>query len=260
MPDDTQLRSYLQTANAYALSNVRWVLDKIESHNNPAPVDLSALNIEHVMPQTQNEYWAGVAGLDEDEYTKVVNRLGNLTLAASSDNSKMGNKDFAEKKKILETTKHLNLNAPILAKDSWTVADIEERCQTLVDKIIEIFPYEKSSYEVVGKDSKRYITLEAKGIVSMGYLNEDESLTVYVDSQVYFDTEPSADSLKEMRDDFLEKEIVIKKDSGYVFAQSYTFGSPSTATDFILGGSNNGWNYWKDSTGQIINDSLRKKS
>ena len=75
----------------------------------------------------------------------------------------------------------------------------------------------------------------------------------------YFDTEPSADSLKEMRDDFLEKEIVIKKDSGCVFAQSYTFGSPSTATDFILGGSNNGWNYWKDSTGQIINDSLRKK-
>lgn len=260
MPDDTQLRSYLETANAYSLSNIRWVLDKIESHKNPAPVDLSALNIEHVMPQTQNEYWAGVSGLDEDEYTKVVNRLGNLTLAASSDNSKMGNKDFAEKKKVLETTKHLNLNAPILAKDSWTVADIDDRCQVLVDKIIEIFPYEKSTYEVVGKDSKRYITLEAKGIVAMGYLNEDESLTVYADSQVYFDTEPSADSLKEMRDDFLEKEIIIQKDGGYVFAQSYTFGSPSTATDFIIGGSNNGWNYWKDSTGQIINDSLRKKS
>jgi len=130
----------------------------------------------------------------------------------------------------------------------------------LVDKIIEIFPYKKSSYEVVGKDSKRYITLEAKGIVAMGYLNEDESLTVYADSQVYYDTEPSADSLKEMLDDFLEKEIIIQKDSGYVFAQSYTFGSPSTATDFILGGSNNGWNYWKDSIGQVINDSLRKKS
>lgn len=203
---------------------------------------------------------AGVSGLDEDEYTKVVNRLGNLTLAASSDNSKMGNKDFAEKKKILETTKHLNLNAPILAKDSWTVADIEERCQTLVDKIIEIFPYEKSFYEVIGKDSKRFITLEAKGIVAKGYLNEDESLTVYADSQVYFDTEPSADSLKELREDFIDKEMIIPKDGGYVFAQSYTFGSPSTATEFILGGSNNGWNYWKDSTGQVINDSLRKKS
>ncbi|MBD5503761.1 MAG: DUF4357 domain-containing protein [Lachnospiraceae bacterium] len=260
MPDDTQLRSYLETANAYTLSNIRWVLDKIESHNNPAPVDLSALNIEHIMPQTQNEYWAGISGLDEDEYTKVVNRLGNLTLAASSDNSKMGNKDFSSKKKILETTKHLNLNAPILSKDSWTVADIEARCKTLVNKIIEIFPYEKSSYEVVGKDSKRYITLEAKGIVAMGYLNEDESLTVYADSQVFYDTAPSAESLKEMRDDFLEQEIIIQKDGGYVFAQSHTFGSPSTAADFIIGGSNNGWNYWKDSAGVVINDSLRKKS
>ena len=260
MPDDTQLRSYLETANAYSLSNIRWVLDKIESHKNPAPVDLSALNIEHIMPQTQNEYWADVSGLDEDEYTKVVNRLGNLTLAASSDNSKMGNKDFAEKKKVLETTKHLKRNAPILAKDSWTVEDIDARCQVLVDKIIEIFPYEKSTYEVVGKDSKRYITLESKGIVARGYLNEDGSLTVYADSQVYFGTEPSADSLKEMRDVFLEKEIIIQKDGGYVFAQSYTFGSPSTATDFIIGGSNNGWNNWKDSTGQVINGSLRKKS
>lgn len=260
MPDDTQLRSYLETANAYTLSNIRWVLDKIESYKNPVPVDLSVLNIEHVMPQTQNKYWADISGLDEDEYTKVVNRLGNLTLAASLDNSKMGNKDFAEKKKVLEKTNHLNINADILAKDSWTVADIEERGQILIDKIIKIFPYEKSSYEVIGRDSKRYITLAAKGIVAMGYLNEDESLTVYADSQVYFDTDPSANSLKEARDDFLEKEIIVKKDGVYVFAQSYTFGSPSTATDFILGGSNNGWKYWKDSSGQIINDSLRKKS
>nr|DAR33949.1 MAG TPA: Protein of unknown function DUF262 [Caudoviricetes sp.] len=259
MPDDTQIRCYLETANAYALSNIRWVLDKIEMHNNPAPVDLSALNIEHVMPQTINDYWKKISGLDEDEYTKVVNRLGNLTLAASPDNSSMGNKNFEEKKKILKKTRHLNLNEPIIAKDRWTVADIDDRGKYLVDKIIEIFPYERSEYELVGVDSRRYITLEAKGIVAKGYLNEDESLTVYIDSQVYFDTEPSSDSIKEMRDDLLEKEIIIRKDSGYVFAQSFTFGRPSTATDFILGGSNNGWNYWKDSTGQIINDSLRKK-
>lgn len=56
MPDNKQIRSYLETANAYTLSNIRWVLDKIESHNNPAPVDLSSLNIEHIMPQTPNEY------------------------------------------------------------------------------------------------------------------------------------------------------------------------------------------------------------
>lgn len=257
MPDDIQIRSYLETANAYTLSNIRWVLDKIESYNNPAPVDLSSLNIEHIMPQTPNDYWTNVSGLDEDEYTKVVNRLGNLTLVASSDNSKMSNRNFIEKKKVLESTKHLKLNAPILSKSNWTIKDINQRGQFLIDKIIEIFPYEKSCYELIGNDSNRYITLETKGILAKGYLNEDNSLTVYADSQIYFKTKPHSESVKEMREDFLEKEIIIKKDGIYIFAQNYTFSSPSTATDFILGGSNNGWNYWKDSNGQIINDSLR---
>lgn len=257
MPDDIQVRTYLATANAYSLSYIRWVLDKIESHNNPAPVDLSALNIEHIMPQTQNEYWERVSGLDQDEYIKVVNRIGNLTLAASTDNSKMGNKDFEAKKKILETTKHLNLNAAILQKSSWTVDDITARSQEIADKIIEIFPYVKSSFVCTGQDPAREIYLNARGVIAKGYLNEDNSVTVYMDSQVRYDFEPSTETLRELREDFLEKEIVIQKDGMYKFAQNYKFGAPSAAVDFIIGGSNNGWQYWKDSSGQPINDTLR---
>ena len=259
MPDDVQLRTYLETANAYTLSNIRIVLDKIESHNNPAPVVLTALNIEHIMPQTQNEYWAGVSGLEVDDYVKVVNRIGNLTLAAASDNSKMGNKDFDSKKKILDSTKHLKLNEGILKKSTWTVSDIEARTQEMVDKIIEIYPYIKSTYELTGKEEARKISLSAKGINATGYLNEDNSLTVYAESEVKYDVDPSAESLKDMREDFIEQEIVIEENGIYVFAQNYTFNSPSAATDFILGGSNNGWNYWKDKDDNSINDSLRKK-
>lgn len=99
MPDDNQLRDYLKTANAYTLSNIRIVLDKIECYENPAPVDLSSLSIEHIMPQTQSDYWAKVSNMDIDNYTKIVNVLGNLTLAAKPDNSKMSNKTFEDKKK-----------------------------------------------------------------------------------------------------------------------------------------------------------------
>lgn len=257
MPDDTQIKTYLETANAYSLSYIRWVLDKIEGYNNPVPVDLSALNIEHIMPQTENEYWEKVSGLDQDEYIKTVNRIGNLTLAASSDNSKMGNRDFVSKKKILEETRHLKLNEEILQKSSWDVNDIMERGHKIADKIIEIFPYVKSSYVIVGKDPKREIHLKARGVIAIGYLNEDNSVTVYGDSQVRYDFEPNADSLKELREEFLDTEIVILKDGVYVFAQNYTFGAPSAATDFIIGGSNNGWQYWKDRNGQSINETLR---
>lgn len=257
MPDDTQVRTYLETANAYSLSYIRWVLDKIEGHNNPAPVNLSALSIEHIMPQTPNEYWEQVSGLDQDEYIKVVNRIGNLTLAASSDNSRMGNKDFDSKKKVLEATKHLKLNEEILKKPEWTVDDITARCQVMADKIIDIFPYVKSSFVVAGQDTKREIHLEARGIVANGYLNEDNTVTVYADSQVRYDFEPSANALKEMREELLEKEIVILRDGVYVFVQNHDFSAPSAAADFIIGGSNNGWQYWKDASGLPINETLR---
>lgn len=259
MPDDIQIRSYLETANAYMLSNIRVVLDKIECHKNPAPVDLSALSIEHIMPQTQSEYWANISGMDIDAYTKTVNLIGNLTLASKPDNSKMSNRNFDDKKKILYSTKHLKLNEEIINKQNWTVDDIYLRTQRLIDKIIEIYPYKKSNYQIVGLDNSRNITLEAKGIVAFGYLNEDNTLTVYADSQIKYNILPISNSLKEMRDDLLQRDIVEFKNGQYIFVQSYTFNSPSAATDFILGGSNNGWQYWKDNNDIIIGDSLRNR-
>ena len=92
-----------------------------------------------------------------------------------------------------------------------------------------------------------------------GYLNEDNSLTVFADSQVKFDVKPTSNSLKDMRNDLLDKNIIESKNGIIKFVQSYTFNSPSAATDFIIGGSNNGWLYWKDSNDELINDSLRIK-
>lgn len=74
---------------------------------------------------------------------------------------------------------------------------------------------------------------------------------------VRYNTAPNSETLQELREELVEKEIVICENGIYKFAQDYVFSAPSTATDFILGGSNNGWNYWKDADGNIINDSLR---
>ena len=90
-------------------------------------------------------------------------------------------------------------------------------------------------------------------------MNEDNSLTVFADSQVRYDIKPASDSLIDMREDLLGKDIIELRNGEFKFVQSYTFNSPSAATDFILGGSNNGWLYWKDSNNELINDSLRGK-
>lgn len=260
MPDDKQLRDYLLTANAYSLANIRWILDKIETHNNPVSVDLEMLNIEHIMPQTPNVYWKEVSGLDDDEYIDIANRLGNLTLAAITDNSKMGNKDFEAKKEILKSTKHLRLNEDILNKKNWRPTDINKRTQKITNEIITIFPYVKTTYTLGINEQKRDIFLKAKGIIARGHLNKNNSITVYADSQVRFDKKPSNEALREKRDEYLEQEILINKDGKYLFSQDFTFKTPSAAADFILGGSNNGWLYWKDSNGISINESLRNKN
>lgn len=73
-----------------------------------------------------------------------------------------------------------------------------------------------------------------------------------------YSTVPSSETLKELREDLVENEIVICESGVFKFAQDYVFSAPSSATDFILGGSNNGWIYWKDADGTLINDSLRR--
>jgi hypothetical protein len=200
-----------------------------------------------------------VSGLDEDLYTNVVNRIGNLTLCAVSDNSKMGNNDFEYKRNVLSSTKHLKLNADIYTKTNWTVQDIEDRTQLLINQIIELFPYIQSQYKETKEYADRHITLNAGGLSALGYLNEDNSLTVFAGSEVRYSTKPNASSLKDLRDELIEQEIIEFSAARYVFTQDYTFNSPSAATDFLLGGSNNGWNYWKVESGQTINETLRKQ-
>lgn len=128
----------------------------------------------------------------------------------------------------------------------------------MIDQIIALFPYVQSAYKETKECSNRHISLSVGNLLAMGYLNEDNSLTVFSGSEVRYTTSPNSSSLKELRDELLEQEITECRGGRYIFAQDYTFNSPSTATDFLLGGSNNGWNYWKVETGQTINEVLRR--
>ncbi len=103
LPSDKALKSNLLNANAYAMRLARWLLEKIENRENSATLDMSNLSIEHIMPQTSTSYWEEKAGTSGEEYTGLVNTIGNLTLVTKPDNSAAGNKDFETKRKSLKT-------------------------------------------------------------------------------------------------------------------------------------------------------------
>ena len=104
MPDNNRLRDRIQNANMYNLRT--WLsifFRKLESENNPAPVDFTKLSIEHLMPQTATQEWLAALDTDKDTYDLNIHRLGNLTIAARSDNSKMSNKVWEYKNKVLSS-------------------------------------------------------------------------------------------------------------------------------------------------------------
>lgn len=141
MPTDVQMREFLFSANVYGRPTLRIILDRLELSDNPAPVDLSKLSIEHLMPQSPTEEWLEELDVDEESYMANLHRLGNLTLAAKPDNSKMSNQLWDYKNDILKSTGHLKMNMELLSVPKWTIKSIDERTETLIQRICAVFPY-----------------------------------------------------------------------------------------------------------------------
>lgn len=138
MPNDRELEEEFLKSNLYSRGLTTYVLHRIENHQNKLPIE--KLNVEHIMPQTKTSYWEKRISKNS-EYEDVVNRVGNLTLVESTDNSSMSNKNFEKKKSVISKTSHIKLNKYILDKEDWNEKIINSRSKILFKKFLEIFPY-----------------------------------------------------------------------------------------------------------------------
>lgn len=262
VPTDLELEKSLLEKNAYTLRCVRTVLDRIENYDNSITVNMDDLNIEHIMPQSPDKegYWYSVTKLDPVEYDFYVNLIGNLTLCASVDNSKNGNKDFDSKKKVLMNTSHLKMNQDILSKDIWNQETILERTKSIAKMINIIYPYNYSTY-VPLTDNIIYLTnsVDVKAI-----FHNQESIEVLSGS--IMKSKGNSGSIPEsyltLFDTLLEEGIIEydqDNPSYVVFLKNYIFSSVSYAAGFVLQGSRNGWDYFTHADGRSIED-LRNPS
>ena len=267
MPTDDEIRNYLANANVYNNRvTLRVIFDKMETFNNSAPVDLSKLSVEHLMPQTPTKEWLEALEVDAETYEKNLHRLGNLTLATRSDNSKMKNKPWEYKKEILADTAHLIMNQKIHAKEKWTIADIDERNKELIQQFIELYPYLSASSEVIAKHE---ISIDWDGVVAFATLyEEDGGVEIAEGSEIVKYDETTPEWCVDWFASLLEEGIVKETEIGAVFikplmvsAQKKNSTGLSAAAGLILGGNRNGWEYWKDESGKPLNDNkeLKKK-
>lgn len=267
MPTDDDIRNYLATANVYNNRvTLRVIFDKLETNNNPAPVDLTKLSVEHLMPQTPTKEWLEALNTDAETYEKNLHRLGNLTLASKVDNSKMKNKLWEYKKEILADTSHLIMNKKILEKEKWTLKEIDDRNKELIEDIIKLYPYLSASSDVIKKHD---ITIDWDGIIAIGTLyEEDGSVEIAEGSEIVKYNDETPEWCVDWYNTLLDDNIIKETENGAVFVKPYIASSQkkngtalSTAAGLLLGGNRNGWEYWKDENGHSLNEnkSLKKK-
>ena len=230
------------------------LLEKIENHENSAKLDMSNFEVEHIMPQTSTSYWVKQAGVSDEDYTNLINTIGNLTLVTKSDNSAAGNRDFETKKRVFNDTLHIHMNKKLFEMNSWTSVDINNRSEEIISKLINMYPYLRSKKDYNYKENRK-VYLNSQGVHAEGYLNEDNSLTIYVGSQ-FLVSEKIKGKVLEIRKKMLTNGDLQNIDGQLILKSEYT-AAPSTAAELILGGSKNGWSYWKNNEGIPIGEVIR---
>lgn len=202
VPDNKQIYDLVINANMYKNKTaLRIFLDKLEHDNNPAPVNLSSLSIEHLMPQTPTKQWIEELNITEDEYQRNLNKLGNLTLAAKSDNSKMRNNPWEYKNEILKSTSHLIINQEILEKEQWNIEEINDRTEVLISEINRLFPYPETSDKFIKKEE---IFIKTTKVKAAAYLYLDTGdVEILQGSELYkFDNPENIQMLKKKETNF----------------------------------------------------------
>lgn len=252
MPTNMQLNEYIYKENMYNLrATLRIVFDKIEMENNPAPIDLSTLSIEHLMPQTPTEDWFKALNVDEETYFYNLHRIGNLTLATKSDNSKMRNNVWEYKNEILKNTSHIKMNEKILKIKQWNTDEIEKRTKYLINKICELYPYPTIDESVI---EKMDIYLEGKGkrADAIFYITNGNVEILAGSKLLPFDNISAYQPVEDLRQDLIEDGIIAEIDNELQFVKPYTCTSLSKAANIIMHGNRNGWENWKNSDGILL--------
>ena len=107
------------------------------------------------------------------------------------------------------------------------------------------------------QSNQKIFTTSRRGIVGMGTYS-GEAFDLLPGSEIDM-TKPSlTQSYNAKRQECLGNGTIAKKEDGkYYLTKVLTFKTPSGASDFVLGGSTNGWTEWKDRDGKTLNDLFR---
>lgn len=167
-PNDEEFISAFSVRPVYQMNmkNKLYILERIENFGTLEDKDIyrhcdeGTYSIEHIMPQHLTPAWISELGSDYEEiHAEWLHRLANLTLTAY--NSKYSNNSFNEKKTMSNgfAESGLRLNTWIAQQSQWTLDELEERNNILMERALQIWALPQTKYQPAEKQFD-YCTLD----------------------------------------------------------------------------------------------------
>lgn len=96
-----------------------------------------------------------------------------------------------------------------------------------------------------------------KGIIARGVYGGDK-FQVLEGSEINLEKPVHLEKYNRQRKELYEKGDILKQGDKYILTVTLEFNTPSGASDFVLGGSTNGWSEWKNKDGKTLDEVYRK--
>ena len=197
-PDDTEFTQSFAERQVYTMNRYRvYILERFENFGTledkdiyrhiDAGVEDGGYSIEHIMPQHLTPAWRTVLGDDYEQiHEEWLHRIANLTLTAY--NSKYSNNPFEDKKTMKNGFEEsgLRMNQWIAKKNQWSLAELEERSQYLMNKALEIWKFPETDFKPAEKQMDTFtleddINLTGRSIAKFSYKSMEQPVTSWVE-------------------------------------------------------------------------------
>lgn len=134
-PDDGQFKAAfgekeLRTANSRNKKVARYILFEIERQCSGQDLDFesAAYTLEHILPEHPSEAWDHI---EESRQDRLIYRIGNMTPLEVGLNRELGNREYAEKRKVYPKSAFRITRAVAEHYETWDGSRIESRQERL---------------------------------------------------------------------------------------------------------------------------------
>lgn len=141
--------------------------------------------------------------------------------------------------------------------------EIDEYDLPLIEEVYEEIQFIMATqgYKMDNANEKRssadILHTTRNGIKAFG-VYDGEKFEVLEGSQINYEKSVHLEKYNKQRTDLFTKGEIEKDGDTYLLKVNLTFNTPSGASDFVLGGSTNGWVEWKNKDGKSLDYIFRK--